>query len=238
MKPAITNAQLILKGLRQPDEPSLENFYPGPNARVLHYLTDFTSRPEKWLTYLWGSTDVGRTHLLLALSRIWQQSGRPALYFPLAEFKATGIKPDILTQLDPRSLLCFDDLETIVGQPEWELALFHLYNQNQQGGGAMVFSARVAPRFLPFLLPDLQSRLMASTIFHLQSLPEEDKIAALQLRASQRGLILSQEVGDFLLKRVSRRLQDLFKVLDNLDQASLAAQRRLTIPFVKSVLQC
>ncbi|WP_455365563.1 HdaA/DnaA family protein [Kaarinaea lacus] len=48
-----------------------------------------------------------------------------------------------------------------------------------------------------------------------------------------RGLELSDDVGQFLLRRYSRDLVELFALLERLDHASLSEQRRLTIPFLR-----
>ena len=73
-------------------------------------------------------------------------------------------------------------------------------------------------------------------VFQLQQLSDEDKLRALQLRASRRGLNLPDDVGRFILTRGSRSMNALFELLDQLDQASLQAQRKLTIPFLKETL--
>ena len=69
-------------------------------------------------------------------------------------------------------------------------------------------------------------------IFQLHGLSDEDKLRALQLRASRRGLHLTDEVGRFILNRGSRSMNSLFDLLEQLDRASLQAQRKLTIPFL------
>ena len=47
---------------------------------------------------------------------------------------------------------------------------------------------------------------------------------------------MSEEVAEFMLHHWQRDLPSLFGALQQLDRASLAAKRKLTIPFVKSVL--
>ena len=73
-------------------------------------------------------------------------------------------------------------------------------------------------------------------VFQLHALSDEDKLRALQLRASRRGLQMSDEVGRFILTRGERSMSALFELLERLDQASLQAQRKLTIPFLKETL--
>ena len=55
--------------------------------------------------------------------------------------------------------------------------------------------------------------------------------------SEERGLELTEDVATFLLSRQQRDLPYLLGMLETLDQASLQAQRRLTIPFVKQVLE-
>ena len=57
------------------------------------------------------------------------------------------------------------------------------------------------------------------------------------MRARLRGFELPEDVGRFLLKRPDREMRTLFDTLDQLDRASITAQRKLTIPFVKDILK-
>ena len=85
-------------------------------------------------------------------------------------------------------------------------------------------------------LPDLSSRLAWGVVFQLQNLDDQDKQQMLQLRAALRGLQLPDEVARYILSRGARGMGELFTALERLDQASLQAQHRLTIPFVKRVM--
>ena len=59
---------------------------------------------------------------------------------------------------------------------------------------------------------------------------------ALQYRAQQRGVVLPDDVAKFLLNRLSRNMSDLIAHLDRLDKASIREQRKITIPFIKDIL--
>ena len=88
-----------------------------------------------------------------------------------------------------------------------------------------------------FALPDLASRLASGPTWKLQAMDDDDLLHALQLRSHWRGLELPDETGQYLMRRVERTAEAVFRVLDQLDQAALIQQRRLTVPFVKEVLQ-
>jgi len=130
-----------------------------------------------------------------------------------------------------------DNIEGIAGDDEWEAAVFHLYNRILETGRTRLFiTGDRPPRQLNLSLPDLASRLDWGQIYKLQPLSDEEKLQALQLRAKLRGFELPEDVGRFLLKRLDREMRTLFMTLDQLDRASITAQRKLTIPFVKEIL--
>lgn len=226
--------QQLPLGVRLRDDASLDNFLPGANAAVLLALKAFLTDPQEQMIYLWGGAGCGKSHLLQALCHQAGRLGVSAAYFPLEN--PQDLAPDMCQGLEHYPLVCLDDLQAIAGQPAWEQALFHLYNRVRDSGGRLLVAADRPPSELGLLLPDLVSRLAWGVVFPLQELSESDKIAALQLRARQRGLQLTAEVAVYLLRRMPRDMTALYTLLERLDQASLVAKRSLTIPFVRQVL--
>ena len=100
----------------------------------------------------------------------------------------------------------------------------------------LVVAADGPPAGLVFGLPDLASRLKSGATFRVHALDDEGRLCALQMRARFRGFELPDETGRYLLARVGRGVAELFQLLDQLDRAALAAQKQLTIPFVRQVL--
>ncbi|WP_447590000.1 DnaA regulatory inactivator Hda [Aquipseudomonas campi] len=224
-------------GVRLRDDATFANYYPGANAAALGYVERMCEADAGWaenLIYLWGIEGVGRSHLLQAACLRFEQRGESAVYLPLAEVADYG--PALLDNLEQCGLVCLDDLDAVVGRAEWEEALFHLFNRLRDAGRCLLLAAAAAPRELPVGLADLQSRLTLALVFQLHALSDEEKLRALQLRASRRGLHLTDEVGRFILTRGERSMSALFELLERLDQASLQAQRKLTIPFLKETL--
>jgi DnaA family protein len=98
-------------------------------------------------------------------------------------------------------------------------------------------AASVPAPDLPLRLPDLASRLTAMPHYALRPLDEAQQREALQLRAAQRGIELPQETLLYLQRRFARDMGSLNRLLDQLDLASLEEQRRLTLPFIRRVLE-
>ncbi len=212
-------------------EATLEQYVPGPNADALAALRgDLGDGAAPLLLY--GGRGSGKTHLLQAACRDLAADG--SSYVPLAS--ARDLSPELLQGLEMLPLVALDDLQAVAGDRLWEEAIFHLFNRLQAHGGRLLMAGRESPAHLPLLLPDLVSRLQWGLVYRLQPLAEADLLLALQRRARQRGLELPHETAQYLLRRVPRDSHTLFGLLDVLDRAALAAQRRLTVPFVRQVL--
>jgi DnaA family protein len=112
-----------------------------------------------------------------------------------------------------------------------------LFNELQEAGGQLIVAAGSAPRECGFELADLASRMSRLPVFQVRPLDEQQRAAALKLRARHRGLVLPDDTAAYLLKRSRRDMASLYELLDKLDLEALRAQRRLTIPFVRDVLQ-
>ncbi|MEE4185444.1 MAG: DnaA regulatory inactivator Hda [Gammaproteobacteria bacterium] len=224
--------QLALE-LKIADYARFSSFYGGPNAAVLAALQRAATDPEPALHWIWGQPGSGRSHLLQAA--IAAAAETRCAWLPLGE--SAGLDPAMLEGMGNLQLLCLDDVDAVAGDAGWERALFNLCEDVKANRGRLLLSAGVAPRGAGFALPDLTSRLAAGATWRLHPLTDDDLLGALQLRASWRGLELSDEAGRFLLRRVERQASSLFALLDRFDQAALAAaQGRLTVPFIKAVL--
>ncbi len=220
-------------GIKLPDSSSFENYFPAENLAVVEALQHSVLENGEQFIFLWGAAGVGKTHLLQASCRAVSDQEGAASYLPLAHVRE--LEPAVLEGLEEMSLVCIDDLDAIVGDDKWEQALFHLYNRLRDSHTHLVMTANTNPNTLDIQLPDLQSRLNWGLTMQLQGLDDDSKLGALQLRASHRGFELPQAVGRYLLKHIPRDMPSLFGMLDQLDEASLAEQRKLTIPFVKKV---
>lgn len=229
----IVSQQLALS-LQWADHATFENFIPGQNTQLLKHLSHVVQGTGEFCTFLYSLHEgIALTHLLQASCHASTQAGKTAAYL---SFKNAQFSPEVLEGMESVDLLCLDDIEQIIGQHQWELALFELYHRIQDKNTHLLVAAHGLPKQMNWLLPDLQSRFAAAVVFQLHSLSDEEKLIFLKQRAAARGLNLSEEVGHYLLNHYPRDMHILIHTLEVLDKAALVAQRRLTVPFVKAVL--
>jgi DnaA regulatory inactivator Hda len=237
--------------LRWPRRQRFEHFHAGANAAALAAVQALAIEPGAPWIYLHGASGSGRSHLLMAACQAASAgqgspsaagagragaaaAGRRVQYLPLA---ALSDHAAALRGVAGSELLALDDLGVIAGNREAEHALFDLYNRARAEGSALLFAADATPTQLGIELPDLRSRLGACTQFALKPLDDDERRTVLKAQAASRGIELDDSVLDWLFARYARDIGALLDLLDKLDVASLAAQRRITVPFLRGFLR-
>ncbi|MEQ8205991.1 MAG: DnaA regulatory inactivator Hda [Woeseia sp.] len=223
-------SQLALP-LRTADYAVFDSFWNAGNETAVAYLQELVGAAETPGCWLSGPATSGKTHLLQA---VCERMGDRSVYLPLRDLAEAG--PGILEGMALRPVVCIDDITSVAGQPDWEHALFDFWHQLSDAQGTLVLASRATVRESGFELADLQSRFSQLAVFQLRTLDENELARALQMRARHRGLELPDQTARYMLSRSRRDMASLYKLLDHLDAEALRTQRRLTVPFVKTVM--
>ena len=221
-------------GVRLRDRASFESFHPAQNGVAVAALRQVAACQRHGVFWLAGPAASGKSHLLQAVC-VSAAHERHAAYLPLRELLPGG--PEVLSGWQEAHCVCIDDVDAVLGQLPWERGLFNLHRELEERGASLVMSAGVAPRTLHFALPDFGSRCTHALLLTLAPLDEAGQRLALQRHATLRGLELPDDTANYLLRRAPRDMEQLSALLETLDVAALHAQRRLTIPFVREVLE-
>lgn len=218
--------------LRAPPDQRLERYLRAPEG-LLAQLQALASGATVDALYLQGTGATGKTHLLLGCCTLATTLGKRAVYLSLA-----GVRGRLRAASEglDADLVALDDIDAIAGQREDEVALFDLHNRLRDAGRSLLYAASAAPDALPLVLPDLRSRLAQCVRWTLPVLDDDARAELLRQRAAARGLDFDDAALDWMLRRCSRDLGTLTALFEQLDRASLVAQRRLTVPFLRQVL--
>ena len=219
--------------LRFPPDQRLDTYVAAPSGAIA-LLRALATRPGADWCYLAGAPDSGKSHLALGACAEAEAADRRAAYLPLRT--AIGRVHEALEALEGADVAALDDLDAIAGERAAEVALFDFHNRMRAAGASVLYTASAAPDALPLSLPDLRSRLAQCARVSLPMLDDEGRREVLRTRARRRGLAVDDAALDWLLRRVGRDLGGLTRLFDRLDRAALAAQRRLTVPFLREAL--
>ena len=222
----------IALDIAMPGQATLANFFPGPNALVLEHLQilvrgDPVSAALTVPTYLWGAQGTGKTHLLRAVQEGLRARGARAGWLDPAAFEATEFD-------ESWAMVIMDNVQLLSADQQHRA--FQWFVQANSLQRPVLAAGSSAPADL-LLREDLRTRLGWGHIFALQTLGEAQSRAVLRQAADARGLFLSDEVMDYVLRRFSRDLGSLLGLLDELDRYALQTQRAITIPLIRSMLE-
>ncbi len=216
------------------DETSFNSFCDQGNEALLReVLSLLNGERVKRVIYLWGEQGSGKTHLLNACCHYVKQRNQHHLYLPMGQ----GLSRfPSLERLKDGLFMCIDDAQNLAGNPIAQESVFSFYEQLTNHAGALIVSATLPPAALDLELKDLESRLTSGGVFNLHKLSDSAKVEALKLRAHKRGFELEDKVLDFIMTHYDRNTSALFALLERIDRASLAEHRKVTIPFIKTLL--
>lgn len=228
--------QLVL-GVKPFDDTSFDTYVDPTEGKLLYYLRELL-QPEclERFIYIWGETGLGKTHLLNAVTNQAVDKNIVVSYFDCAEL--VEYPTELIDGLAEQDLVVLDNVHQVSGYLQWQKAMFNLYNQIRDNGRTrLLVASNVSPAQLQLELADLKSRLAWGVSFRLLSLNEQMKKEFLQRRAAMRGFELSSQMIDYILTHHGRDQHSLMTLLNKLDIASLQAQRKITIPFIREILR-
>ena len=145
--------------------------------------------------------------------------------------------PEIIEGLEGLDLIAIDDIDCVIGQYTWEEKLMVLYESILNSNTRLIMASKKTPKGLNFQIPDLASRFSLGLLFKINPLDDDELVVAIQYHANARGFDLPDDSAQFIMKRTVRSVTSLMDILDILEYESLSSQRKLTIPFIKSVLK-
>jgi DnaA-homolog protein len=221
-------------GVQLKERATFASFLTARNQELVAHLKHLVSSTPAGATWLAGPHASGKSHLLQAVCEELAPERRAA-YLPLETLLPFG--PETLDGVEALDVTCFDDVQVIAGLDQWEERLFSLWQRALERNSTLLFAARENPAQVDFQLKDLKSRLASSAVFAVRELNDDEQLEALFLRADLRGLEMPPETARYLQRRYPRDMRSLCDILDTIDDAAFAAQRRLTVPFIRDVIE-
>lgn len=207
-----------------PQSGGFDSLLQGPNAQAVQHLRSLVMPAAP--VYLWGGSGTGKTRLLRALAAERQDEGERIGWFDAADPLPWALD-------ETWSLVIVDNCEALDAMHQQ--AAFALFVEAGSHGVQWAAAGRLPPVDLP-LRDDLRTRLAWGHVFALQALGEGETRAALRREADRRGILLSDDVMDYLLTRFQRDLKHLMQLLDQLDEFALSEHRAVTVPLLKKML--
>ncbi len=238
----MSTGQLPL-AMRWPQQQRFDSYLAGDNAVAVELLRRAATHAGSDWVFVGGPGASGKSHLLIAACAAASEAGRSAQYVSLRRSRsasdvATGLDASAraISALGGSDLLALDDIDAIAGDREAAIALFDLFNRCKVENSTMLFAAAAAPAQIGIALPDLVSRLASCAQAQLRPLADAERREVVRARAQARGIVLDDDALGWLFTHTQRDLGSLTRLLERIDNASLAAKRRVTVPFLRMLV--
>lgn len=190
------------------------------NAAAFVMVTHPDSWPERKLV-LTGPAGSGKSHLARVFAA---QSGANVI-------AAADLPPD---PQFPDAPIVIEDADRL--PPDRETALFHLHNHLSQGRRPLLLTARTLPGHWPIALPDLASRMQATTAATIRD-PDEALLAAVIMKQlADRQITYPPDLPGFLAARIERSYTAAAAIVDDLDRTALRDRRKVNRALAREVL--
>lgn len=239
--PLITYGQLSL-GLGLSNKMTLNNFINTENKTITEYINNLlTAEHKENLSeileknlYIYGESGSGKTHLLHGICNLANEKQLSSIYLDAKSITEKDIQN--LEEIQYLEVICVDNIEHIAGKEQWEMAFFNLFNNAYMKGTSLIMASSHKPKKLNIKLPDLLSRLQWVLAFKINPLQDDDLLQALKNKCIHKGIIISEQILEFIIYRLSRNLSELSIAIEKLSGLAIANKRKVTIPFVKKIL--
>ncbi len=197
------------------------------NAAAFAWIERWPDWPAPGLA-LCGPPGCGKTHL----AHVWRERSQA----PIID-AATLASIDPSQLLGPTTACAVDGLAAgSLGAPA-ERALLHLYNMTNERRGHLLLCAEAPPARWLITLPDLRSRLAALPAVMIAP-PDDGLLEALLAKLfADRQLAVDRGTVIFIVARMERSFEAAERLVDAIDRAALASQRRPGLGLVREVME-
>lgn len=228
---------------------TFSNFVVGPSNRLAHASCVAVSR-SLGITYnplfLYGSSGLGKTHLLQAICWQVKQENENAVIQLLSceDFVnrfiraiETGNLSGFQNRFRTVDALVIDDIQFLREREQSQEEFFHTFNTLYNNGKQIILSADSAPTDIPSLEERLISRFNWGLVARVDAPSYDTRVAIVQKKAHLRGLDITEEVAEYVARKVQANIRELEGALTNIYAVATTTGRQINLELARTALE-
>jgi len=195
---------------------------------------------------LYGSTGLGKTHLLHAIGNLIreQNPSKKVLYLDSERFVSDMIRALRHGAIDnfkkhyrSAGALLIDDIQFFAGKKSSQEEFFHTFNTLLDSNQQIVLTCDRYPKEVEGLEARLRSRFGWGLTVAIEPPDFETRVAILMNKAQEKGVQLDEPVAFLIAKRLRSHVRDLEGALNTLIANARFTGREITESFTREVLR-
>ena len=168
--------------------------------------------------FIYGSSGLGKTHLLYAIAHVIRKKNPSAkiLYIKGDEFindfvdsVRTGKAGEFRVKYREADLMLVDDIQFVAGKVETQNEFFHTFNTLYESKKQIVLTSDRPPQEMALLDDRLRTRFECGLMADVQQPVLETRVAIVKNKAANLGLILSNEVANYIANKITSNVRQL-----------------------------
>lgn len=175
--------------------------------------------------FIYGDTGRGKTHLIQAIGNQFkkQYQGQKVFYLTSEKFTIdytdsvqAGTANRFKDKYRQYDLLIMDDVQFLSKKLKTEEELFHLFNTLHDTNKQIIFSSDRAPAAIPDIADRLKGRLASGMTVDIGEPDPESRMAIVRKKAAVHGVMLSDEVVEYVATSMSGSIRELEGMVNNI----------------------
>jgi len=195
---------------------------------------------------LYGSTGLGKTHLMFAAGNAMRAAnpGAKVMYLRSEQFFSAMIRAlqdkamdQFKRQFQQIDALLIDDIQFFAGKDRTQEEFFHTFNALFDGRQQIILTCDRYPREVEGLEPRLKSRLAWGLSVAIDPPDFETRAAIVLAKARERGAEIPDDVAFLIAKKMRSNVRDLEGALNTLTARANFTGRAITAEFAQETLR-
>jgi len=228
---------------------TFESFVVGPSNRLAHAsCVAVSNSPGNTYNplFLYGNSGLGKTHLLHAICHETRMRFENSViqFLSCEDFVNRFIRAieagnlaGFQSQFRTVDTLVIDDVQFLREREQSQEEFFHTFNALHNNSKQIILSADCPPGKIPSLEQRLISRFNWGLVARVDPPSYETRVAIVQKKANLRGLTISDEVSEYIARKVHANIRELEGALTTLYAVATTAALPITLELAKEALE-
>lgn len=175
--------------------------------------------------FIYGETGRGKTHLIQAIGNQFKKlyPNRKVFYLTSEKFSVDytdsigqGTANRFKEKYRQYDLIIMDDVQFLSKKEKTQEELFHLFNALHDNNKQIIFSSDRSPSAIPDIADRVRGRLSSGMTVDIGEPDTESRIAIVRKKAASHGILLSDDVVEYVATSLTGSIRELEGVVNSL----------------------